>query len=91
MNIEKILHYGIKGMRWGVRKDDPKTLSNKELKARIERMNLEKQYNRLTTERSAIKRGASTVSKILGNAAQQAATQYVAKQFSQALADHLGG
>ena len=70
MNNEEILreqclmHYGIKGMRWGVRRrivkvskakgrqvkqvrDGERRMSNKELKARINRMKLEQEYSRL--------------------------------------------
>ena len=49
-------HVGVKGMRWGVRKKrgsskSVKTLSDAELKTRINRLNLEAQYNKLTTSR----------------------------------------
>lgn len=70
MNNEEILreqylmHYGVQGMRWGVRKrrvyvskakgkkvqqvrTGERRMSNKELKARINRMKLEQEYSRL--------------------------------------------
>jgi len=48
-------HFGVKGMKWGIRKDGKgsgkksaqqtaKTLTNKELKKRVDRLNMEKQY-----------------------------------------------
>jgi hypothetical protein len=51
-------HFGTKGMKWGIRKDrkgsgkksakqTAKTLTNKELKKRVDRMNMEKQYSSL--------------------------------------------
>lgn len=57
---EFVAHYGIKGMRWGVRKKSssstsertrysksPKKLSDEELAKRIKRMETEKRYNQL--------------------------------------------
>lgn len=76
-NADAVLaHHGIKGMRWGVRKQraivssssKPKghddynhahsdianmTLSNKELQRRVNRLNLEKQYNDLTAKKQS--------------------------------------
>lgn len=81
-------HYGVKGMKWGVRRrsrgeasDDSKrtdtvrdkakkggvkTLSNAELQAAINRMNLEQQFKRLrTNERPVVTRFiASTLQEI---------------------------
>jgi hypothetical protein len=78
-----IVHVGVKGMRWGVRKDQSssvKSLSNQELKARIERMNLEKSYTRLTQEQSTVSKGISLVTSIVGNAAKQTLTNALSKQ-----------
>lgn len=80
MNLsDALFHYGVKGMRWGVRKKyipnprkrglvksvqrpekpksamkkarklDPRTMTDDELKAHINRMNMEKQYNDLSS------------------------------------------
>ena len=57
-------HFGTKGMKWGIRKDrkgsgkksaqqTAKTLTNKELKKRVDRMNMEKQYTSLAKQSSA--------------------------------------
>jgi len=91
-----LAHYGVKGMRWGVRRDrdggkgsvdkhsstpsadhiqaraaaskSVSSLSNQELKVLVERMNLESQYNRLS---SGNNNGAKAfVQKALQNAAQ---------------------
>ena len=69
INEEELMHYGVMGMRWGVRRaskrsggskkkkasrqpqQQPKRrMSNKELQARVKRMQLEKQYRDLTND-----------------------------------------
>lgn len=65
---DDIYHYGVKGMKWGVRKARPisfftkkpkkrkyEDLTNEELQKRITRMNLEKQYEQLNRERNTPK------------------------------------
>lgn len=101
-------HYGILGMRWGVRrrrkvtagksktnlsddykkkeelkKRDPKSLSNQELKALNERMQLEKQYKDLT--RNEISAGKRLVQEVLGSAAKETAKNFVAKAMTKSL------
>lgn len=91
-----LTHYGIKGMKWGVRRSDAElssrrkspdsedtakakttkkqikenrgtdSLSNKELKDLVERMNLEQQYSRLKMEQNTIGKGQSRAKQILG-------------------------
>lgn len=93
-----IKHYGIKGMRWGIRKDrvakgrasPPKasTLSDDELKDAVNRMNMEKNYNRLISESSgqqALVSGRKFVQDILSNAGKQAATNYLAGRFTKVI------
>lgn len=82
-----LIHYGVKGMQWGVRKDkrggsksnSVKKLSDSELKARVARLNLERQYASLTSssgnKKSLATRGSKIVTEILGNAIKQVATQ----------------
>jgi len=101
-------HYGILGMRWGVRrrrkvtagksktnlsddykkkeelkKRDPKSLSNQELKALNERMQLEKQYKDLT--RNEISAGKRIVQEVLASAAKETAKNFVAKTMTKSL------
>jgi len=56
-------HHGIKGMKWGVRRENPSggskrstpkasTLSDNELQARVKRLNLEKQYSDLVKKQN---------------------------------------
>lgn len=76
-------HYGIKGMRWGVRKDSGSSgrksgvskLSNEELKSRVQRLNLEKQYSSLTRQNAgSLEKGARAVQGILQSAGKQIVT-----------------
>ena len=85
-------HFGVKGMKWGVRRsskateptvivnrqskrahkgDDARSLSNAELKARIERLNLEQNYNRLVIPDKG-KSVASVVVEAIGGLALSA-------------------
>lgn len=71
MNDDKLSHIGVKGMRWGHRKDrtkggdkpkklskgEVKSLSDAELKVIVERMNLEQRYSKLAAETSTTSRG----------------------------------
>lgn len=86
-----LVHYGVKGMKWGIRKDrkkgsnktkkrkeDISQLSNEELQTRIRRMQLENQY----TELSAKKKSAGKVilTGILMNAGKEVAKNYISKK-----------
>lgn len=77
-------HYGMKGMKWGIRKarkasktksakETAKTLTNKELKKRVDRLNMEKQYAELSNKRNetTLSRGKAFTSKVLKTAGQQ--------------------
>ena len=113
-------HYGIKGMRWGIRRKDPgtsgvngnsqkkggpkdkwgrstkktantkyvrglksvKTMSDAELKSRVQRIELEKQYNNLVKkDREALAKGANFVGGILANVVTNVATTYATDAF----------
>lgn len=110
---EELAHFGIKGMKWGVRKnrsasggessksqsflskDEPTTsewhrsrrfdhLSNKDLKARINRLEMEKKYRDLTMTKSERRRKAikKAIGDILANTAKKQAQLVVDKQVS---------
>ena len=114
MDFEDTLaHFGVKGMRWGVRKrrnesDRKKTfnkgkeekksfrdLSDEELRAVVNRMNLEQQYVRLSTSSSsrsgsrgnrAIAAGAAFVGGLALNIARQQLQNQANAQIGRALA-----
>lgn len=80
-------HYGVKGMKWGVRNDRrgrsgstkrttfrraPSKLSNSQLSSRIKRMESERKYNQLN--RRDVSRGEQMVRDILANSGQRIAT-----------------
>jgi len=76
-------HFGIKGMKWGIRRkrgsakqkapaETAKTLTNKELKKRINRLNMEKQYSKLAEEdATASAKGLQLVTKMLKKSGKQ--------------------
>lgn len=100
MSNEALLqHYGIFGMKWGVRRtpkqlarasgkksssdDEVKKMSDSELRSKINRLQMEKQYKQLT--RSEISVGRRFVQDVLTNAAKQTATNYVSKYMTKGI------
>ena len=93
---EVLIHYGIPGMKWGIRRTDSElnrarkmkeasTMSDEELKARVNRLNLEKQYVKLTggNDRDITERGRNFVVSIMQDSAEYAvrrATKNVVKK-----------
>lgn len=71
--MSNVEHVGVKGMKWGVRKDKPKgssvagktnvvktraeAMSDAQLKAVNKRLNLEREYNKMMAERDKENRG----------------------------------
>lgn len=97
MNKSELMHYGVLGMKWGVRRKSKnsvetasssksrsvKDLSDAELRQILNRYNMEKQYAQLTAkEKSA---GAKFVTDVLTNAAKQTATSYTAKYMAKGM------
>ena len=89
-------HYGVLGMKWGVRRKRKSNvevvqtkkrpiseISDAELRQIINRHNMEKQYAQITAkEKSA---GAKFVTDVLTNAAKQTATTYTAKYMAKGM------
>ncbi len=102
-------HYGVLGMKWGVRRDrkraqkdailklrQTKELTDDELKNRINRLNLEKQYRDLVTANTTPQRSATRkfITNILSTAGSQSLTKLTSASMDaglKALAKELGG
>lgn len=102
--VDNILeHFGVKGQKWGVRrsqkqlarasgKTDPKTLSDAELRSRLNRMQMEKQYKELTKAPPTVgQRGAKFVNKILTKVAEQTASSITKSYADKYAASLLAG
>lgn len=98
----ELYHFGIKGMKWGIRRyqnkdgsltaagkkrysdsssvnDGIKDLTDQELRDRINRLNLEKQYRDLTTPsgQKQVNKGKQFVTSVLETSGKNIATQLV--------------
>ena len=99
MHNNELYHYGIKGMKWGIRrtpaqlghrpaktttsqrKSEMKKMSDTELRNRINRIQMEKQYMQLTAPE--VSAGKKFVKDVMINAAKQTVTSYVAKYMNK--------
>lgn len=87
MDVETVLeHFGIKGQKWGVRRKNPsgsrvKSLSDEELRARVDRLNLEQRYSQLSKgSPSALSRGGKIAAGIIGPAVSKAVRNVARKR-----------
>ena len=83
---DEFLHFGVKGMKWGVRKSEPwvsstgvrstklkaKSMSDADLKTANKRMQLEQQYASLTKQTAVQSQGKEVTSAILKKTGQVA-------------------
>lgn len=107
-----LLHYGIKGQKWGIRRfqrkdgsltpagkkryaDDDyhedyrrahdsksiRTMSDQELRNRLNRLQMEAQYKQMTA--SKLDKGKKIVADVLENAGKETAKKYVSKYMSK--------
>lgn len=113
-----LIHYGVLGMKWGVRKSksssksggskkrsssyersynktiksrkknkykDISTMSDNELRSRVNRMQLERQYSSLLKDQAhAVKKGKNKTKNILSRNANEIANETVKKQMRKA-------
>lgn len=100
---EFLEHHGIKGMRWGVRRSKSqlsragggksvKDMSDDELRAAVNRLNMEQQYTRLTSgnvssrNKKLIVAGAGFAASIAGNVARQQIQNHTNAQVGKQIA-----
>lgn len=107
--VDNILaHFGVKGQKWGVRRsqksldraagrneNDPRFMSDAELRSRLSRMQMEKQYKELTKAPPTVsQKGAKFVGKIMTKVAEQTASSltksYADKYTAAFLAGNVG-
>ena len=99
MNNNELYHYGIKGMKWGIRrtpaqlghrpaktttsqrKSEMKKMSDTELRNRINRIQMERQYMQLTAPE--VSAGKKFIKDVMVNAAKQTVTSYVSKYMNK--------
>ena len=87
MKSKVIIHYGIKGMKWGVRKDRSKSkssavkkMSDEDLRAAVNRLQLERQYDSLTNSPGLGSKGKKLVSGVIASAALTSALESTIKK-----------
>ena len=95
-------HYGVKGMKWGIRRKRKKTthksekqarkaakkMSDQELREKLNRLNMEQQYVRLTTGKSSpgvVSKGKGFVVSVVSSAARKSAKNYVSREITAQL------
>ena len=100
---ENILaHFGIKGQKWGVRRsrkqlarqagrdeNDPRFMSDEQLRSKLNRMNMEKQYKEMTKAPPTVaQKGQKFVGKVLNKVVDQTATS-ITKSYADKFAANL--
>lgn len=99
---KQLTHFGVRGQKWGVRRsrkqlakaagrdeNDPRFMSDEQLRSKLNRMNMEKQYRELTkAPPTAMQKGQKFVSKVLTNVANQTATS-ITKSYADKFAANL--
>lgn len=102
LSDDELEHAGVKGMRWGQRKrakavkkeaeaakPKVKDMSDDELKSRINRIKLEKEFAKLTAPE--VSRGRKIVGEILTDVGKQQAKNYLNKNIEQLMIGGIKG
>lgn len=78
-NIFKM--YGVPGMKWGRRKGDLSKVPTKQLRAKVNRMRLERDYKKLIKEEQpSIQKGAKAVGKFMLGLGTATVSSYAIKK-----------